>query len=78
MILTKWSFSIIYFDFKYIFSTFALKDNRLQFFLFFPEQDCLSADRGDFKKLLRFSLFCFHAGLITESRKTSGNIINNN
>ena len=43
-----------------------------------PEQDCLSSDRGDFKKLLRFSLFCFHAGLITESRKTSGNIINNN
>ncbi|EFB30490.1 hypothetical protein HMPREF0971_03234 [Segatella oris F0302] len=50
----------------------------MQFFLFFPEQDCLSADRGDFKKLLRFSLFCFHAGLMTESRKTSGNIINNN
>ena len=43
-----------------------------------PEQDCLSADRGDFKKLLRFSLFCFHADLMTESRKTSGNIINNN
>ncbi|EFB32572.1 hypothetical protein HMPREF0971_01025 [Segatella oris F0302] len=43
-----------------------------------PEKDCLSADRGDFKKLLRFSLFGFHADLITESRKTSGNIINNN
>ncbi|EFB32698.1 hypothetical protein HMPREF0971_00951 [Segatella oris F0302] len=24
-----------------------------------PEQDCLSADRGDFKKLLKFSLFCY-------------------
>ena len=72
------SFNLFSFDFRFQFFTFAFEDNRLQFFLFFPEQDCLSADRGDFKKLLRFSLFCFHAGLMTESRKTSGNIINNN
>gem|GEM_PF-3180880 len=39
--------------------------DRLQIFLFLLEQDCFSADRGDFKKLLRFSLFCFHAGMMT-------------
>ena len=36
------------------------------------EQDCFSADRGDFKKLLRFSLFCFHAGMLARVVRPDG------
>ena len=43
--------------------TFACTYNRLQFFLFFPEQDCFfSRTEGTSRRCLRFSLFLLPMG----------------